>query len=74
MSKGTLFKILERLTQRKIWYSFQSQHNGYYHLMVMNTEDWKEIQGYHSFEQLESWLFNMWGHILKEFPAPPRLK
>lgn len=66
-----LFNILEKLTEKKVWYSFQSESE-YYHLIIVNPEGVKEIQGYHDFEELEYWLTAMWGHILKPLmPAPP---
>lgn len=73
MSK--LFRILEKLSEKKVWYCFQSQNNDYYHISVISPKGVKKIKGYKDIKELEKWLGKMWGHLLKPagIPLPPRI-
>lgn len=73
MSK--LFRILEKLSEKKVWYFFQSQDNDYYHLNVISPSGLKKFKGFEDIKDLEKWLTKMWGHLLKpRMPLPGDMK
>lgn len=63
---STLFKILEKLSNQKTWYCFQSQSNNYYNLSVVNPKGVKETFHSDDIKKIEKRLDKLWGHLLEE--------
>ena len=74
----TMWQILKILSERNIYFCFQSQSSGFYNLMV--TDSHGRQHNIHSTEidRIEEGLKIVWGHLLNtkhtnaSLPLPPR--
>jgi len=65
-----LFKILQKLSEKKVYYCFQSRTDGSYNLAVKDSTGRSHNFTSTDLTVIENELNMMWGRLLMAVPAP----
>lgn len=66
------YKILEKLTERKVYFCFQYQDkSNFYNLSVNDPKGVNHSLSFDSIDKLQHALLIIWGHLLVKSPSLP---